>query len=506
MLEVTIDTLDDIFTDMNARFGARVKRGYMTLRSSPQDEKSIEELSRRIHPVGRWLYDLALDIERSKQESRLMLGVTSYSILELYNQITQVGKLPGADRIIEKLDHEDQFAGARYELNVAYEHQIHGWNVEVIPESKVKSPDLKVTRGDTSVYIECKSLEDKRIRANQAWDYFALRIDRLAQSLGYQLRLKIEAQGFINLNEADALFSSLRQKLQPHRTFSSICHGHKVSIFWGPKYDVYQPIDSFRFAIGEQGRVSFESKIEESGHFIAQLVIVDVVTYFSTEFEGAAKKQYRNARDQLKEVECGDGDFRVLHMEVPHDTAESFSVIVSSLYALFESRINKPESALNAIVISTKNERYQSFKESIFRPFDHVIIPGAISNTLSELNADFELLGAGVDDSLKDVIHHMVQNPNEGTLIFEITLAEQLFTCVGSYIVRVVSAFGRHQLKISVLNQSVWCFEVITPSVGRLSVNFDVAEVIKRNSRNKIAICFSKSGLKAAINGTLLLE
>lgn len=69
-------------------------------------------------------------------------------------------------------DNNNNTDSALFELLVAVCYIENGWQAEFIPETHNKSPDIKVTKGTTTLYVECKRLQkvtDYSESERQAW-------------------------------------------------------------------------------------------------------------------------------------------------------------------------------------------------------------------------------------------------------------------------------------------------------------------------------------------------
>ena len=69
-------------------------------------------------------------------------------------------------------DNNNNTDSALFEILVALCYVENGWQAEFIPETHNKTPDIKVTKGDITLYVECKRLQkvtDYSDNERQAW-------------------------------------------------------------------------------------------------------------------------------------------------------------------------------------------------------------------------------------------------------------------------------------------------------------------------------------------------
>lgn len=82
-------------------------------------------------------------------------------------------------------DNNNNIDSTLFELLVAICYVENGWQAEFIPETNLKTPDIKVTKGDITLYVECKRLqkitdysENERLAWLKRWDLLSKEMHR----------------------------------------------------------------------------------------------------------------------------------------------------------------------------------------------------------------------------------------------------------------------------------------------------------------------------------------
>lgn len=130
-----------------------------------QDKKNINNrkhsylYTAKPHPLVEWTIEVEHWRHACIRTSRFELNesILKYSILG--KALERVRGLKGFEKLEPRLKMKAEFYSAAFEAEVASSYVSRGWEVEFVEEGNNRSPDLKVTREDGSVFLQSVSAE-----------------------------------------------------------------------------------------------------------------------------------------------------------------------------------------------------------------------------------------------------------------------------------------------------------------------------------------------------------
>jgi hypothetical protein len=107
----------------------------------------------RIHPLSKWLWTF----ERFKKRDPHAWGQLLDDFLILGRSIDLIRDQEGTDTIKADLQKSSKFYSTYAELQCMYFMYMQGYEIELVPTSRGKTPDIKAKKGNNYFYVECKS-------------------------------------------------------------------------------------------------------------------------------------------------------------------------------------------------------------------------------------------------------------------------------------------------------------------------------------------------------------
>lgn len=122
------------------------------------------------HPLVLWAIETEQWRKSCLDSGKMELNEAVLKFAILGKALKKAKACNGFEKLISRLKLDSGFDSAAFEVEVAESYMARGWIVEFIEEGKKKTPDLKITRDNGSVFwVECKcrdslSERDKNIQ------------------------------------------------------------------------------------------------------------------------------------------------------------------------------------------------------------------------------------------------------------------------------------------------------------------------------------------------------
>tara|TARA_A100001391_G_scaffold72416_1_gene46290 strand:+ start:3690 stop:5027 length:1338 start_codon:yes stop_codon:yes gene_type:complete len=440
------------------------------------------------------MHSLKSDAEKSKEISGLLLSKDSLKVIQVYGDMETLKDSPGADRIIKKLNVARAFYSAAFELMIAAGYKRKGYNVEFLPESSHKTPDIKISSPSFEFYVECKSLEDKIRKSQAVWEKMSREVSKLAKEIDCQIGITVRAKRYVGHKEASAMLEEIKGCLQVDRKrYFDFGFAEAWLEFFEPFND-WLPFSEIKFDKLDLGRMEFAVENRGAVPYMSQFSFVNIKNFFSEDCARQVKRLFKKASKQLPR-----NSVSVLHIEIPNGAQEDFIKSLDFIYPILDEKINRPSCPIDAIVVGALSQRLIVRDSTAAFLQAHAIIPSSNSSLLSRHK--ISLLGATDPES---VIEKIKASQGEGTIYFEFIINDPVEANLGEFIFSAVSGDGRYQVSVALASKEIIRIEMVMPKIKRSVEYFHVNKIIRVGKINKMAISFEYSDLRAFINGSIL--
>lgn len=164
------------------------------------------------HDLIQWTMDIERWRKSCLETKRFELNESVLKYAILGKALSRAKHQKGFEKLISRLKLKSEFYSAAFEAEVASSYIQIGWEVEFVEEGNERSPDLKVTRQDGSVFwVECKcrdALTERDRKIHSLW------VELESSLLRYMGPNKINAAVFIK-----SLSDPERTDLEPLKQF-----------------------------------------------------------------------------------------------------------------------------------------------------------------------------------------------------------------------------------------------------------------------------------------------
>ncbi len=154
----------------------------------------LKKLDKKSHPLCQYWQPLKQCIAESKQEQKLKLNEQTIFLVNIYFTLSICRSVKNIQVILSKLKKKGTFYSSCHELEVARYYIELGHQVDAIPETKNKTPDLKVTTKQNEIlYAEAKLIEDLKQKEDSHWTILKSNIDKILQKHKKSLQVHLIA-------------------------------------------------------------------------------------------------------------------------------------------------------------------------------------------------------------------------------------------------------------------------------------------------------------------------
>lgn len=148
------------------------------------------------HPLVQWTVETERWRKACIKSGKMELREVVLKFAILGKSLEQAKKCNGFDRLRNRLKDKKEFYAAAFEAEVAASYIARNWDVEFIEEGNERSPDLKITKDDGTIFwAECKcrdKLTERDRNLNSFWTELESTLLRVLspKKLNYAISIK----------------------------------------------------------------------------------------------------------------------------------------------------------------------------------------------------------------------------------------------------------------------------------------------------------------------------
>ncbi len=231
MIELTLNNIETFKQDFKKILGEDFINTAENYNTIGLNVKKVEQINNTIHPFVKFWQVYNQNIKQTKSSGQLVLSWETMYLLDLLSNLMDVSKLKNGDRIINAIKGKNTFYSAVFETYIAaYYASIY--QVEILLESKNKSPDLLIKKGKDKVYIECKSLEDFSLKRTPLLMNLIENIQSLlaANELSYKIAIMLTYP--INTSNKDEILNVIKKLITEDRLNEYCDENLKIKVYF----------------------------------------------------------------------------------------------------------------------------------------------------------------------------------------------------------------------------------------------------------------------------------
>lgn len=508
MITIDLNTIHAVPEKLASFLGADfVGRNLSTYKPEGLSPTEILRMKARAHPLAPIWFQLIQDVQKSIERKMLLLSDQSLFAVKLLSDLQDIRSVSNQDRILDSITSRNKFASGSFEAWVAAHYLQTNKHVEAIAEGDSKSCDLRVVCDDnTSVFIECKSLEDFAIRDARHWESLTWLCAKRLQKSRCCWSIEIEATRDVSGKEfqevqillSDAIGSRVPRDFAT-RSFTVRCK------------EIAEPDREYEGGIignttSDHGLIQAEIRVVQGKMFYKNPCLIS-----ATEFKGRDHTiSILNAIDDANSQLPKDG-VNVVHIEVPYKQGERLLQVADDAFDTVLRELSTKYQRIKAVAISGTTIG------KAFPPLNNPIVPlfAVVPNysCKQEFPPTFSILGSSpkpptpqakyVNPALEQLMPEAVP-PDEmgpiGTIYVSFEIFDVLPNQKGRPLFYYCSSDGRQQLKLWQTFNNVFRAEVVNEATGRQFVEADLND-LEIGKLNAVAISWSSDSMGLSCNG-----
>lgn len=442
------------------------------------------------HPLALWWQTLKHDAEVSKKENTLRLSDGSIRALRLFSDLKDIKRIPNCERIINAIRKRATFYSACFEAYIAASYAAKGYEVEITDENRDqgRTSDLRVIGEDLQVvYVECKCLDDIKIKEERHWDELLERLEKALRMHHRSWAVIIRSSLTIGAKEKEDIITTVSYSSRTGDMAPQRCADGRILIeymkLW--EWDQIMPGPIGFTKMGETGVFSVAAIHDGQRMLAKNPVAIAAFPYTEVNISSRLINEFKRASRQIPKEGPG-----IIHIAIPHKAGNQLLNVIDHCYPYVYRTINKDSRRVNAVVISASLVSGGNRPGESALVYQHYVIPNLHART--RLPKWYSILGA----------HDMgIPMPDkEGTIEIVFTPRERCYPGRAAIIYDHCSNDGRYQLRFWYAWNDRVRFDLVTPSLGRAFVDSDESN-LEPNKRYYLAGRWSKNEVTLFING-----
>ena len=226
MLQVHINNLEEYKKEIIDIFGSAFIEQMNECNSTGMIESDALKASVKAHPFSHWWATFIKDISLCKESEIFQLSETSLRMLDLLSDLRDICSLPNYMRILNSMQNNSTFFSACFEAHIAAGYVNMGEHVEIQEEGveeNVRTSDLRVIVNSKPVFLECKSLDDFKIKKAPLWNQLMFRISKNLKKYQRSWIVTILAGKQIDGRDMEELCRIIIEDIKNEKVGETIC-------------------------------------------------------------------------------------------------------------------------------------------------------------------------------------------------------------------------------------------------------------------------------------------
>jgi hypothetical protein len=453
-------------------------------------ESDAIKASVNAHPFSHWWAAFIYDISLCKESGSFQLSETSMRMLDLLSDLRDICSLPNYMRILNSIRNNSTFFSACFEAHIAAGYVNMGQHVEIQKEGveeNVRTSDLRVIANNKPVFLECKSLDDFKIKKAPLWNQLMFRISKNLKKYQRSWIVTILAGKQIDGKDMEKLCRSIIEDIKNEKLGETTCE-EKYKIQYRKLLDKGQEARgslSIKGKIAEIGSFETEMYIGPDGIPVHQSVnIIQILPHAELDISSRLISELKKAVKQIPDQGPG-----IIHIQIPYSRGTELLKVVDTVYDNVYRKLNRDSRRVNAVVISADVLEIGS-AVPVVRSFH--IVPN--NSPVTELPAEFSIIGA------HDMGIPLSESENEGTVEFDFVMTSEMKPGIPSVLFEHCDKSGKYQLRIWKTWGDRLRMDVVSPVLRRVFIEADHEE-FSLDKKNRFGGTWSTRELTMFING-----
>lgn len=461
---------------------------------APRDLPSLVSIESRSHPFAIAWAALVREADKSASEGTFQLSKQSTFLLHGLTNLNAVQNVPGFRALVNHLVSPAQYFSTLFEADVAAGYVAYDNHVEIIPEeatSRTRSPDIRVGGQYPPVDVECKSLEDLRMREQLLWSHLQLRLTRMLQRYRKPLRIIITAMDYLTGRSSDTIAAAVKTALLNKGAVPTqlVVEGFSLQFFSLGSATDWTPIPLKSEGLTEHSWIEIEISTRTSPASYRMATQIDVKPWRG---ENHIKRIFRLIDDASSQFAPGHPG--IVHIQVPYrDGAQVEEIFDDSFQRIF-GYLRTKHPRVNAVVL-----RGYSIDANALNG-DHLLLEASAivpnPNASVSLPEGFRILGA--HDAKLDMVA-------DGAMRIEFETYSAASKQLGRQLFYHCSTNGYYQLRIWQSHRNRLRLDVVNPTRGRTTKAYE-ADALEEARGHKIALRWKPEPIACALDGQMLTE
>ena len=462
---------------------------------------------RRAHPFALGWDDLQNGVADSIKAGSFRLSERAFFLLDSMNFLRSLKKFSKNHSIFKKLENGPQYFSTIFEVSMFVAYRSMGIPILFLEESSIsgeRRPDFLSEFGETRVFLECKSLQDKYDLEDRVWLNIEDRLSSLMARHDASYHITLLANRPLAGKDIKPIIDAASQMINSYSgpaTFAVMDCNLQILRILEPREIAKQPINLQQ---RNKGRIRVE--MGWYGHVgdVEKLAILESVPFFDYMQEKALVRLLRDAADQLPKDNPG-----VVHLQVPYRIPTMFMDVVDHARPFIEKELQR-HCHVCAVVITGR-----FLKKKIVQRGDPISTSVAVLPNFSSsymLPKHFRLFGSCDFNDFQrrfGVPEPQVQTRQPfligavRTIMLEFGIYTPFAEQSGLYLCRHCSMDGREQLNVWQTYRSLFRIEIIEEVFGRRTLDFDLNHLAV-GVTHRMVFTWDENGIRCAVNGAMV--
>lgn len=458
MIEVNISKLENYKEQITDILGSEFTELMDSFQTTGMNQADANRIESKTHPFAKWWRAFKQDIDISRNTGQLHLSEFSMLLLYLLSDLYAIRDIPDRVRILNSLKGKSAFFSACFEASITASYKLLGYDIEIVKEKSkdgVRTSDLRIITKDAIVFLECKSLDDFKLRESPLWDELLQRIDKTLRKYNKSWAVTIFAGRQIAGRDKEVIFNTVCNAIKNNCLGEALtADGHFLIncveiLKWGQ--EILGSINIRQ--ISEIGSLATETMIGVDGVPIHKNVtIINVAPHVELDISTRLISEFKKAIGQIPREGPG-----IIHIAIPYKIGVHLLQVIDQVYPKIYKKLNNESKRVNAVVISSA-----VFEKNLETPlvYNHYIVPNNYPRT--KLPKDFKIIGThdiGIPISDK-----------EGTVEFVFGIKKEIKPGTPSILFDHCDRDGKHQLKVWTTWTDKLRMDLVTPTLGRIFI------------------------------------
>lgn len=487
MINVNVNNLDSIKNQVIIMFGKEFINEIDSFETAGLNQFEVAQTYHAAHPFAIWWEIFKQDIKTSQEANELRLSEFSIRIINLFSDLIDIKEVSNFIRILNAIKRRNTFYSACFEAHVASCYINIGKNVEISEEGIIENQrvsDLKVNTKNEAVYMECKSLDDFKLKESPLWAEITIRVHNALKKYKRSWAVTILAGKQIDGKDMNRLCTDIAIDIRNSSLGERLINDYfKVS--YKKLLDWNQEVRG-EIAIKQNAEIgSFETEmfIDPLGCPINKnCTIVQIMPYVEFDISKRLIHEFKNAIGQIPKNGPG-----IIHIEIPYKQGGQLLKVIDTVYPKIYEKLNRDSSRINAVIISGAVIEHGQRTPLVY---NYYVVPN--NNPRAHLPDDFDIIGTNdMGVPLTD---------NEGSVIFTFGLKNAIESGIPSIIYEHCDRTGKHQIKVWKPWYNKLRMDIVNPTLGRVFIEAEY-EGFSLNKQYIFGGTWSNKELKIFVNG-----